>query len=429
MKHPSLVGIDISGSSIKVLQIDDENNITAYGRGALEVGVVENGRILDKEKFSLTLNEILSNTKPEILSTKDGGLRSVLCLPESKLFTHYLALPDDIKKGEVKDFVLSKAQTIIPFETDDLYWDFHVAEEDGKRSVTFVGVKKEDLDNYVEAFTYANVKPAFICGELFALGYSLLPQTVLVEDYVVIDFGARSTTIGLFAVDVIANASIKVPYGGEYFTQKISERLNLSAEEAEKRKREYGLNPEHEDSGVPAIVRECLMEIIVKINEARVFFEEKTGNPIKHVVLTGGSSLLPNIQSFMSEQMSADVQLASPLTRIKNQGVFEKETPEIFFANVIGLAFYGNSKDRTRINLLNQYRYEAGDSIKEVLRIIDIRTASDFYYVLYSFTQRGKDFLLPRLGYLKKINFRLVLSGLLLIATIGLLMWVITNYT
>jgi len=254
---------------------------------------------------------------------------------------------------------------------------------------------------------------------------------VLSEDYAVIDIGAYSTTVGLFSVDMIANASIQISYGGERLTQTIVERLSLTPEEAEIKKRVIGLNTEQEDTGVPAILRECLQEIINKVNEAKHYFEEKTGSPIKHVIITGGTALLPNIQAHFAEQMGVEVEVAKPLQRVNNQEVFEKDTPEILFSNVIGLSLYGNSTDRSRINLLTQYRYDDGGSLKETLRIRDIRSVGDLKYFFYSLLRRKKKFIAPILNYLvkmKAINLKLVFSLLFFIATIALLFFVISKY-
>src|SRR3989344_1433450 len=164
MRRPSSVGVDISDSSIKVLQLNEEGNVVAYGSGQSPEGVVRDGFIHDKELFATTLTQILKDTKPVSLFAKQSLLRAVLCLPESKLFTHSTKLPEHIKGGDIEEFVREDSKKIIPFNLEEMYWDYHVSEKNGERHVTFVGAPKANVDNYVEAFTFAEVKPSLIVG-------------------------------------------------------------------------------------------------------------------------------------------------------------------------------------------------------------------------------------------------------------------------
>jgi len=396
MKQFNLIGVDVSDSSIKVLQLNDENSIVACGIKSLPKGVVEKGQIMDVEAFSAILNEILETTKPQILETEKTNLRTVLCLPESKLFSHHCIVPDSVKQKELKDYILSDAQKIIPFELDTLYWNYHVAKENGVRNATFNGVVKADLDNYVKAFSYAKLKPACVSGELFSLGCSLLPNPPLEEDYLIVDTGAHSTTIGIFGVDAVANLSIIIPLAGDYLSQFLAERIGVSLEEAEHLKRQFGVSTTSEDTRVPIIIREAMLPIIDKIIEAKSYFEAKTGNPIKHLILAGGSALLPQIQDFFSEKIGIEARIANPFLKIKDHELLGEDTPGIFFANVVGLALLATRADFSHLNLLTQYRYDEDSVEKEVLSIREVRSVSDFYYVIHSYLLRVKAVMLSK---------------------------------
>jgi type IV pilus assembly protein PilM len=431
MKSSNLIGIDVSDSSIKVLQLDSEKNIFAYGTQSLPEGVVSKGRILNKEAFAATLMAILKNTKPHALSSESMNLRAVLCLPESKLFTHYMSVPESVKKGELETFIKGDAEKIIPFNLDEMYWDYHVAEKDKQRNATFIGVAKVDLDNYVEAFSHANIKPAFVGGELFSLGKALLPDSALEEDHIILDIGAHTTTIGIFADDAVANASVVVPIGGDYFTEMVSKALDISIPEAEKQKREFGVDPESKSSEVTETLSACVMQIIGELNEAKVFFEKKTGNPIARIIVAGGSALLPGICAFIQKNTGIETSLADPLKKIPNHAALEEGTPSILFANVAGLALYGTHADGTQVNLLTQYRYQESDSQKELLSVRDVRSIGDLQYVIFMWRKRIKD-RIARMNALLKSKFKikpaLILSLLFLAGTLYFLGWVILKY-
>ena len=390
MRHVQVIGVDVSESSIKVLQLDADNVIRAYGNTSLAKGVVENGRIIDVEAFSLALNNVLKQTKPRILRSEENILHAVLCLSESKLFSHQCVVPNTVQNTEIEAYVRADAQKIIPFELDTLYWNYHVSDNQGIRNATFVGVAKPDLENYVRAFTNAKVRPVFVGGELCALGQSLLPDSPFDEDYIILDIGAHSTTIGLFSVDTIPSISIFIPMGGDYFSQCVVERLKISSEEAERMKRQYGVNPIHDDTRVPALLRECILPIIEKINEAKIYFEKKTGRSITRIIIAGGSALLPYIDVYISEKLSVETCIADPLAKIKEHELLGDGTPSIFFANVIGLALCAKKTDFSHINLLTQFRDDENVIEEESLSLQDIRSFSDFWYIINHFLRRIK---------------------------------------
>lgn len=430
MKHSNLIGVDVSETSIKVLQLDDDDAVLAYGKTSLEKGVVENGLITDVKAFSLALNRVLSETSPNVLNNNEEKLRAVLCLPESKLFSHYYVIPNEVKDSDFANFIHEDARKIIPLEFDSLYWNYHVVEEGSERKATFVGVTKSDLENYITAFTEAGLKPSFIGGELFALGKALLPNAPFADDYMIIDIGAHSSTIGLFSVDAVPNMSIVVRQGGQYLTQSISEKLQTSPEESERLKRQYGVSQEHEDTKVPAILREALSQIIDKAIEARKYFETQTKSPIKHVIIAGGSSLLPHIKDFFSSRVGVEVLIADPLQKIKDEGHVTGDVPSALYSNVIGLALCAKQEDISHLNLLTQYRL---DENIEKTSMSDIHSLRDIKQYLFGYGSKVRDIFISKLKSVRatyKINFdyRLISTIVFFGASIVFLVWAILTY-
>ncbi len=435
MRHLNLIAVDVSESSIKVLQLHGDNSIKAYGKASLEKGVVEKGNIIDTEAFSAVLNQVLKNTKPNVLADDQSILRAFLCLPESKVFSHHCVIPDSIKENEIEQYLRTEAVKIIPFDLDLLYSNHHVAEENGVRNATFIGVEKPVLDNYVKAFVHANVRPIFVGGELFALGRALLPNPVADEDCIILDIGARSASIGMFSTDAVPNDSILFPYGGEYLTSLLIERLSVTTEEAETLKRVNGVDPTYEDTGVPTILREGLCVITDKLNEAKIYFEAKTGSSIKHIIVAGGSAMLPHIDKFISEKTGVEATIANPLFKIKDNDLLTKDvTPNVLFSNVVGLALTASNSDFRHINLLTQYDQDDEVGTSDTLAISDIRSLHDVTTVGHNFVRKIKTIYLlcwryiKRLAHVLKTKLKIVLSAVLFLAAAAFLIWVLQTY-
>lgn len=429
MRRPSSVGVDISDSSIKVLQLDTEGNVVAYGSGSLKEGVVSDGYIHDKALFAEALIEILKNTKPTALFAKQSQLRAVLCLPEAKLFTHHAKLPKDLRNADLEKYISNDAKKIIPFELDDLYWDFHTSEKNGERYATFVGAPKSNVDNYVEALTFANVKPSFIVGELFSLAQAVSGDEVITDNYMIADIGARTTNIGTFAIDTVATMSITVPLGGKALTKALVDTLHITEAEAEVLKREKGVDDAAAESGVPAILKKTLEETLTALREAKTHFETTSGHPVSYLILAGGTALLPGLQKYVADALGIEVRVADPFSKIKNREIIKMDTPEIFFSNVIGLALQSRNERTTSFNLLTQYRYSEDQDRKEVLALRDIQSVDDFKYFLYWHFAIVRDFVRTAYEFISRhFDLRLAMAGLFVVVTIAFLGWVLVTY-
>jgi type IV pilus assembly protein PilM len=430
MRHTEAIGVDVSDSSIKVLKLTEEGKVVAYGSVALENGVVENGQIVNKEIFAQRLAALLKETKPTTLYSENAILRAVLCLPETKLFTHYLIIPDSVHRNEWKTFIESDAEKIVPYDLSDLYWDYQVSEGTAVRTATFVGVPKRDLDDYVAAFSDAQIKPVFVGSELFSLGRALLPETHLGENHMILDIGARTTTIGMFGEDAIANVSIVIPRGGQFFTQVIMDEMGIDAEKAESEKRLHGLEGKGKASKVSEALTSHLKVIVEKINEAKQYFEMKTGRAVTNITVAGGSALLPGLIEFIERETQVKTAIADPVARIQNSEVFDAETPKVLFATVIGLALHAHS-NLPSINLLKQYQFNEGETKKELLSIFEVRSWDDVLYVAFWYLQKIKDLGRSARSFLRLPSahtLKLIGSFGVFFLTLGFLFWVVTKY-
>ena len=424
MKKQNLIGIDVSEASIKVLQLDSDNTIVAYGSTRLPVGVVEKGSIIDTEVFGRLLKDLLIKTSPEKSSTdtEDSVFHAVLSLPETKIFSHHCLIPEKIKESELKTFVSEEATKIIPFPLDNLYWSYYIAEKNRIKSATFIGVVKSDLDKYVQAFTSAKVYPTYLGGELFALGSALLPEQTLEEIYLILDMGEYSSTVGIYSVGAVPDESIVIWQGGEYFTRYLAEWLGITMEEAEQMKKQYGVDSSHEDTRVPGLLRDCLNPLVDKVIEAKNYFEKKTGKQIKHIIIAGGSALMPQISSFIAEKIGVETSIADPLQKVAGHERLNKDTPGIFLANVIGLALCGSSSDLEQVNLLAQYQDdEKVSEAKELLANKKINSLIGLYYVTREFFR----VLIAK----NKVNYKLFLTIILTLAAVIFLIWTVISYT
>ena len=177
-----------------------------------------------------------------------------------------------------------------------------------------------------------------------------------------LDFGAGTTTIGIFSEGRFAGADV-VPVGSQHITFDIAKTLQTPLVEAERIKTLYGTmvtaqSDEHEAFTYPLageedgatyqttkarltdIIRPRVAQILSLVRE-RLDENGASAHAGEKIVVTGGASQLLGISEFIANQMGRPVRIGRPLAL--------PELPEAFsgpqFATIAGLAIASVAQD------------------------------------------------------------------------------------
>jgi len=337
-------GLDISDYSIEVLQLNKRKKPVAFGRLLLEAGIVKDGIILDSEKLIEKVKEVISAAR-----TKTSQV--ILALPESKVFSHIINLPKNLKDEELKNAIISEATKALPLEQKDIHWDYQVisySDEKNQQNILYIGTLKKIIDDYINVLSNSGLEPVAFEIESLALSRALLKKPKTKNSILIVDIGARTTNINIF--DNYSNLKLTsaVPVAGYHFTKAISEFLNISLKEAEKIKRKYGFGEEKKE--IRSVLEKEISPIINEIKKISRYYDqglEQSQKPME-ILLVGGSALLPKITDFLSLNLGLKVNLGfSDITK-------QLKDKSILYNTVIGLALRGIKRHpaTSGINLL-----------------------------------------------------------------------------
>jgi len=377
--HPVAIGLDISDASIEILVLEgdvSEPRLVAYDRAVLEEGIVEDGKILDKDRLIERIRKLYRGIKAKGVRTK----KVVLSLPESRVFIHVFTLSRDLSDKEIKSVVEGEAIKRIPIDIENIYWGYTMIsreEQSNKRTkqqknketkeqgnvveegsseatvvqeqhsesstVLFVGAPKELVDDYREVTKQAGLDPYIVDIEAAALARAIIPFDEE-KCTALVDIGARTTTVSIFDRHTLQLART-IPIAGNHFTNAIADKLKISNDEAESLKRNYGLKG---DERTFPILQSLLQRIIKEVHELLTYYENTFHRNLDGVILSGGSSLIPKIDEYLSLNLEREVSLGESWLMLPIEG------QSILYNTVIGLALRGISKDRAlaAINVL-----------------------------------------------------------------------------
>jgi type IV pilus assembly protein PilM len=300
------------------------------------------------------------------------------------VFLHYFEVPEDLTEQALSKKVLEEASKVIPVAVGGLQWDFIVVENNSlvpsqghtesekepvHKTVLFIGTPKEIVDDYKEVCYLAGLTLVALDIESMSLGRAFLslPETKSWLDELeneagskgstmIVDSGARTTTISIFDRNQILMMSVNIPIAGERFTEAVQEKLGVSGKEAEELKRTIGFDGSKGEGRVFAVLQAEFQKILEELRTIIQYYEHKKGERIERVILAGGSSLLPKIDEYIATNIEKEVILGDPLAKVRDGNIFGEKISPILFADVIGLALRGTAKnpEKEGINLLPQ---------------------------------------------------------------------------
>jgi type IV pilus assembly protein PilM len=351
-------GLDISDNSVKIVLLEgsiERPRLLSMAKTDLKLGVVKSGEIIKAKELEAVLDKLISN--PQFGAIKTRNL--IFSLPEMRIFTHLFKMEKNLKKNEEMQRIKSEASQSFPYPFEDLYLDYLHQNEN---EVLLVAVQKPIINDYLVVFKNCRIKPLIFETESESLVRSLAGQDQ--SQFLLIDIGADITYFYAFDKREL-KLNVSLPVAGSSFTKKVSEKFNLSLKEAEMMKKEIGLNPEKEEGRVFLILQEKLQQIITKIREIDDYFCDLTGETIKKIILSGGSALISQLPSYLSENLEKEVLIGDPWQKVnidflKKKEYFEeaREIDPIIYSKALGSALRGLSGDykKTGINLIKDIK-------------------------------------------------------------------------
>ena len=365
-KYP-ILGLDISDRSLEVLHLSRQKKVVSYSRSVLPPGVVSNGEIIKQKDFINILRDTLKQAKPKAISLDDQtNIKAVVSLPESKTYIHYFTFKD---ARNLQDKIIKKIQTTIPLELDNLQWDYvKLNLKEGRVRVVVAAAPRDTIENYIHCLRSSGITPitpVVFEPESISTARALLknPTTINTKlskkrnkfnskgfGTMIVDIGARTSTLSLHDKNGLMLLSTSIPYGGNYFTKQLMSELNISFEQAEELKCRSDLKT---DKKVQVILSDPIKKITREIDDAKRYFRHEFGQDLDKVILSGGTSLIPGLKDIFQQETGLKVSLGDPLTKIRSKNILNIKEP-ILYTNVIGLALRTASKNPVTdgINLL-----------------------------------------------------------------------------
>lgn len=333
-----MVGLDIGTTTIKVVELAKEGNVWRFrGSGIVRnpINSPENLRD-DKEASGLAavIKKLFADAK---ISSKDVAV----CLPEPQVFTRTIRFPY-LTDQEVASAIKWEAEQYIPIPLSEAIVQHEVISRrqdtvPPEVLVLLVAAPRAVVEKYVKVVQSAGLSPVHLETGLISLSRCLgIPdKTVLI-----VEFGAKTTDIAIARnCQLVFSRSIQT--AGDALTRAIARELSVDYQQAEQYKRTYGLSADKLEGKIRNIILPVLGTVTDEIKKALHYYQvEEKGEVPQTLVLTGGSSDLPEAISYFTSSLNLEVVVGNPFAGIVIDSQVAKSVSPYssLYSQAVGLA-------------------------------------------------------------------------------------------
>jgi type IV pilus assembly protein PilM len=312
---PALIGVDISSTTVKLLQLGQEGGryrVDRYAVESLPPNAVIEKNIVEVEAVGEAIRRALSRcgTKTRFACTSVAG---------SAAITKVIQMPAGLSDEDMEAQIQVEASQYIPYSIEEVSLDFEVLgpakDHPDRVNVLLAAARTENVDLHIAALDLGGLTTKVMDVEVFAMENAfnklIVDQLSVPKDavIVVIDIGATMTTLSALK-DQRTIYSREQVFGGRQLTDEVMRRYGLNYEEARLAKRQNGL-PESYVAEVLEPFKEAMIQQIGRL--IQFFFAGSQYRRVDQIVLAGGCASIPGIAKMVQAQLGVPCIVANPL--------------------------------------------------------------------------------------------------------------------
>ncbi|HJO11601.1 MAG: pilus assembly protein PilM [Gammaproteobacteria bacterium] len=344
-KASTMLGVDISSTSVKILQLSPSGNkykVDNYIIRPLPANAVVEKNISDIDAVGECISQAVRILKP-------ASKEAAAAVAGSAVITKTIEMNAELSDTEMENQIVVEADQYIPYPLDEVSIDFE-RQELSERSPELVKVllaacRRENVDTRVTALEVGGLDAKVIDIEAYAIErvFSLLSKQIGSESdqtVAIVDIGATMTTLNV----ILNGKSIytrEQMFGGNQLSEEVQRRFGLSANEAEIAMKRGELPEEYNAEILPPF-RETVVQQIGQT--LQFFFSSSHYNEVDFIILAGGVAVIEGLTELVQEALSTQVVVANPFADLQigskvDKTMLANDTPTLLIA--CGLAMRG----------------------------------------------------------------------------------------
>ncbi len=345
-KFKESLGIDIGSHSVKIVhlkRLHEGFKLLNYEiRQTVPVGQEYLPSDLRPDRFAPVIAEMLRSLK--INPKKIQHL--VTCIGGDNISIKQIKtifLPDE----ELESALFFEAKKHLPISGGEMVLDYQVLnieEKTNNMNVLLVATTKDQMKDHTNTLVSCGLTPGIIDAEALGVANVFALNTYVEEGvYIVLNIGAHRTNMIVFGPNSKFFAR-DIDFGGFHFTKDIMKSRNITFEEAEKFKFEYGLKKPDIQTQTLSLSTLDISDkateesLALEVKRSLRFYVKEAGNSdFKKVLLIGGGAKIQGLPEFLTENLNLPTEIYDPFYNLEMPEKFrDKKDPQLALA--LGLA-------------------------------------------------------------------------------------------
>jgi len=319
LNKPRLLGLDVSGNSVKLLELSRSGSVHRVETYAIE-SLPPGDAGHDAEVVSEAVRKAVKRSGSKLK-------HAAIAVDSSATISKVIQMPSHLaqKEDDLQAQIELEADQYIPYPLEEVRYDFEVQGPSSKNpntiDVLIAATRAENVDNRVAMIEAAGLEVRVVDVEPFAVENVfpyILPEDIGSGKLVgVVDMGGTRTSLSVFnSGDMIYTRD--QDFGGHRLIDDIMRRYEIPRAEALKALRQpASIAPDIQEE-----VIEPFFEIISQqINRSlQFFFTASNTHQLDVLLFGGGVGSLPNLTLRLGDHLGMPVSLANPFRRMGQSG-------------------------------------------------------------------------------------------------------------
>jgi type IV pilus assembly protein PilM len=349
-------GIDIGQCALKAIKLRPAEGGKVE---AVAFDVIEHAKILSQPDADR--DELISSALEKFASRNEWqGDRFVVGVPGQQTFARFCKMPPiDLKKDakKIHDLVRYEASQQIPFDIDDVVWDYQLFTSEGSPDIEvgIFAIRKDLIRKHLGYFGAVSIAP---------MGVQTIPAALYNfcqfdgqaagagGATILVDVGAQNTD--LIIAEPNSAWTRNIPLGGNSFTEALVRAFKLSFAKAESLKRSAATSKYARQ--IFQAMRPIFADLVAEIQRSIGFYSSTHRDvELKKVVALGNAFRLPGLQKYLETNLNMAVAKLEKFNQLVptatiNAPQFTENV--LSFAAAYGLALQGLELGHIRASLL-----------------------------------------------------------------------------
>lgn len=331
-------GLDLGNSSIKIAQLRElrgRPTLVTYGDIDVPENLISSDSQVDQDKVAEYVKQLASDANVTSRNV-------VAALPSSTSFTAIIKTPK-LPHKELGESISYQADKYIPIPINQAKIDWAVIGEDeanNELNVLLVGAPNNIANKYLNIIQKAGFDLLTLEINSLAIARSLTVPNDSSNTVMILDIGTITTDIVILTGQV-PKLVRTIGFGSKSLRRVIAQNMGIDETQADQFMKKFGLQQDKLEGQVYGTIKPLIDHLAEEIGKSVRFLADSDPQAkISKIILTGGTSALPNLAMYIANATRMQIEIGNPWLNISYPSDLQQTLASISlnYATALGLA-------------------------------------------------------------------------------------------